>query len=261
MAKSTPNTDANLPSITPERALSAFQKHYVSLAALRGRNYQEADQDEEEWKLFTESLTERAFGNSSSNLHKYYGARSAGNYNAFRRGSPVPHERRQSNFEARLQAYEAFMKSCISELELMLPEKDLVGHYEPGQEYEFYRDLKSISERANNNILIVEPYIAAEVIDVYLGSVSRSVQIGILTASIPQVVLTVAQKYATGGNLQVRTTNGIHDRVVFVDDRVWMVGQSLKDAAKKKPTYIVEHDAALVRPAYDNIWRAATRAV
>jgi hypothetical protein len=35
-------------------------------------------------------------------------------------------------------------------------------------------------------------------------------------------------------------------------------GQSIKDAAKKKPTYIIEQDGTLVRPIYENIWNGAT---
>jgi hypothetical protein len=47
--------------------------------------------------------------------------------------------------------------------------------------------------------------------------------------------------------------------VIFVDQRAWVCGQSLKDAAKKKPTYVVEiEDAGLMRPAYENIWNSAT---
>jgi hypothetical protein len=68
----------------------------------------------------------------------------------------------------------------------------------------------------------------------------------------------LALKYAAGGNLHFRSSNAIHDRVIFADDRVWLTGQSIKDAAKKKPTYIVEHDEKLQRAIYEPIWTAAT---
>jgi hypothetical protein len=64
-----------------------------------------------------------------------------------------------------------------------------------------------------------------------------------------------------GSNLEVRTTSAIHDRVIFADKRVWMIGQSLKDAAKKKPTYIVEHDWTLAGPAYETIWNNAHQVI
>jgi hypothetical protein len=50
----------------------------------------------------------------------------------------------------------------------------------------------------------------------------------------------------------------IHDRVIFVDKRVWLSGQSIKDAAKKKPTYIVEHDEPPMREIYERIWQSAS---
>ena len=44
----------------------------------------------------------------------------------------------------------------------------------------------------------------------------------------------LGHKYVTGGNFQLRSSTAIHDRVIFQDNRVWVIGQSLKDAAKKK---------------------------
>jgi len=35
------------------------------------------------------------------------------------------------------------LRSSITELELMMPEPQLTGAYQPGDEYEFYRDLKT----------------------------------------------------------------------------------------------------------------------
>jgi hypothetical protein len=95
------------------------------------------------------------------------------------------------------------------------------------------------------------------VFDLYADGIDRNIQFRILTNNLPSDALTVAQKYAGGGNLALRTTNAIHDRVIFADDRVWIVGQSLKDAAKKKATYIVEHDVTLMRPVYQDIWDKA----
>jgi hypothetical protein len=58
-----------------------------------------------------------------------------------------------------------------------------------------------------------------------------------------------------GGNLEFRSSTSIHDRVLFVDNRVWLSGQSFKDAARKTPAYIVEHNESLMRPPYEQIWR------
>jgi hypothetical protein len=42
----------------------------------------------------------------------------------------------------------------------------------------------------------------------------------------------------------MRSSNGVHDRVVFADDKCWVIGQSIRDAAVKRPTYIVERSGA-----------------
>src|SRR5262249_8071727 len=155
--------------------------------------------DEDEWENLTEKLTIRAFGSDSANVHNFYHARSAGVQVAtFGRG--VDHGRRQANFVARIRAYEAFLKSCLSELEIDLPEAEIKGVYEPGQEYEFYRDVKAVLEMATKEIFITDPYINAEVFGVYAGSIPRTVSFRLLTnrANIPSAVLSLAQKYAAG---------------------------------------------------------------
>ena len=50
----------------------------------------------------------------------------------------------------------------------------------------------------------------------------------------------------------------VRDRVIFADDRFWVVGQSIEDAARKKPTCTVEHpSAATMKGIYDPILASA----
>jgi hypothetical protein len=162
------------------------------------------------------------------------------------------------NFEARVQAYEAALRSSISELELDLPKAEIQGVYEAGQEYEIYRDLTACLKLGQKEIFVIDPYLSREIFEVYANAISRRVAFRLLSGNVPSDVQVVAQKYASGGNLSFRTTNVVHDRVVFADNRVWVIGQSIKDAAKKKPTYIVEHDEPLMRNIYEDIWNKAT---
>jgi len=111
---------------------------------------------------------------------------------------------------------------------------------------------------AQKEISVIDPYLSTEIFDVYAKAVPRSVMFHLLSANVPADVQTLAQKYASGGNFAFRTTNAIHDRVLFADSRVWVIGQSIKDAAKKKPTYIIEHDEPLMRNIYEDIWNKAT---
>lgn len=246
------------PDLPPEKAYSLLKKQLEALQSLKGHDYQEAEAAEDEWYNLTEKLVMRSFGSESPNHQNFRSGRSAGEPRMVPYDAGVPHGLYQRNFEARLQAYEAALRSCISELEIDLPEVGIKGVYEPGQEYEFYRDVTACLKLAQKEIFVIDPYLNLEILNVYASAIPRSVSFRLLSANVPTDVKTLAQKYAAGGNLDFRSSGAIHDRVLFADDRVWLIGQSLKDAARKKPTYIVEHDASLQRPIYELIWQAAT---
>ena len=164
----------------------------------------------------------------------------------------------QGNFEARIKEYGALLKSLLAELELDLPEREILGVYEPGEEYEFYHDLKTILQMGTHDVFVIDPYADLNLFDIYAGGISRQAKFRLLSNKIQSDVVAVAQMYASGGNFSLRSSDKIHDRVIFVDERVWLAGQSIKDAAKKKPTYIVEHAESLMRAVYEPIWAQAT---
>jgi hypothetical protein len=89
-----------------------------------------------------------------------------------------------------------------------------------------------------------------------------SVAVRVLTNQVGDALQLVADKFTKRGKFELRSSADVHDRVVFADDRCWVVGQSIKDAAKKKPTYIVEHSgAATMRGIYEPIWTSAMSVV
>jgi len=151
------------------------------------------------------------------------------------------------------------LKSSLAELELMMPEPELAGAYEPGDEYQFYRDLKTIVGFATSDLFIIDNYLDSQLFDVYMENVDSSVSVRVLTHQVSDSLRIVAEKYAKQANFEMRSSNDVHDRVVFSDDRCWVIGQSIKDAARKKPTYIVEHSgAATMKQIYELIWASAT---
>ena len=249
------DTPADLP---PEKAYSVLKAQLAKLQDLKGRNYQEVEATEDEWYNLTSKLVMRSFGSGSPNYSNFMHGRSAGEHYITPFGDGIDHRLNQRNFEARQQAYEAALRSCISELELDLPDTGIKGVYEPGEQYEFYRDVTACLKLAQKEIFVIDPYLNAEIFDVYASTIPRSITFRLLSANVPADVKILAQKYAAGGNFTFRSSNSIHDRVLFADSRVWLTGQSLKDAATKKPTYIVEHDEPLMRGVYESIWQAAT---
>jgi hypothetical protein len=254
--KAQPSTIAT--TLEPERAHDAIKKQLALLQGMRGKSYIEADQEEMEWRTFTENVIELSFGKPSSTMENFYRARSAGNYRMVMFGEPEPHDENQRHFEMRINALEAFLNACLSQLELRMPKREILGHYEAGQQYEFYRDLKLVLAKAGASVMIIDAYLGVDIFDLYAGGISRSTALRMLTNRVKPDVLTVAQKYAAGGNFQLRISDQIHDRLIFIDNRVWLIGQSIKDAASNKPTYIVEHDATVMKPTYETLWASAT---
>lgn len=251
-------TPADLP---PEKAHALLTVQLEKLQAFRGRNYQEAEAEEEEWSQLTEKIIIRSFGSDSPNHDNFLMALHAGEHYMRLPGGPIPHGLYQQNFESRQKACLAALRSSIAELAIDLPDAGIKGTYDAGEQYEYYRDVTACLKLAQKEILIVDPYLSRELFEVYADAITRGIVFRLLSSNVPADVLTVAKKYATGGNLDFRTSKSFHDRVMFVDNRVWVSGQSIKDAASKKPTYIVELDEPSMRQIYEQIWSSASKLI
>jgi hypothetical protein len=232
-----------------------LKRQLAALDKLRGKKYYEVEHEEEEWKNLTLNILIHGFGEDSENVSQFYQARSAGEHYIGRMSPGLI----QQNFQRRIEAFAAMLKSSLAELELMMPEPELAGAYEPGDEYQFYRDLKTIVGFATSDLFIIDNYLDTQLFDVYMENVAPSVAVRVLTSQVADALRAVAEKYAKKGSLELRSSKDVHDRVVFSDDRCWVIGQSIKDAARKKPTYIVEHSgAATMKGIYEGIWASAT---
>jgi|GEM_PF-4941319 len=142
------------------------------------------------------------------------------------------------------------------------PEPEIAGVYEPGDEYKFYKELKTLVGFATRALLIIDNYLDTELFDVYMENAHRGLPTRVLTNQVRGSLKTVAEKFSRQGNFELRSSDDVHDRVIFADDRCWVIGQSIKDAAKKKPTYIVEHSRPLtMRTIYERIWTNASSIV
>ena len=215
--------------MSPERALRALTQQLDELQKLKNRNYEEADAEETEWTHLTQNIIEAAFGDDSSNLHKFYAATHAGHHNVF----GIDEEQRQNNFVSRTKEFEALLRALIRTLQFQLPEEEIKGVYEAGDEYAFYRDLSSIVATATKEIFIVDAYLDEKIFNLYVDKVPAGAAVRILSNKIGSNVHTIATMYSKNRPLELRSSAESHDRVIFIDQRCWVAGQSIKDAAKR----------------------------
>jgi hypothetical protein len=245
------------PTVAPDRALRALTQQLDSLQKLKNRNYQEVEAEETEWTHLTQSIIEAACGDPSSGLDRFHMAAHAG-VHIMGRTSPQEH---QNNFESRVREYDALLRSMISVFRLQLPEEEIKGVYEPGEQYAFYRDLTSLVATVTTEIFIVDAYLDEQIFNLYVDKVPASATVRILSNKIGANVETVAKMCVKSRPLELRSSADVHDRAVFLDQRGWVTGQSIKDAARKKPTYLIELGEPLLSAARDihnRIWATAT---
>ena len=151
---------------------------------------------------------------------------------------------------------------AIADLELDAPDKERVV-FAAGEVYDFFRKLNQVIESAETSIFIVDPYLDHTVFDRYLISRKQNVTVRLLLKANANTIKPAAERYIQqyGEVLKIKTSNQIHDRVIFIDRVCWIVGQSLKDAAEAKPTYLVALPPDIIDDklrVYEDIWNKAS---
>lgn len=112
--------------------------------------------------------------------------------------------------------------------------------YGVGEQYDLWKDLRSILRRSKRQVFVVEPHPNEEIFTLYLDSVPVGIDIRILVNQLHGKFMEVAKKFALKYSVTVKQSSEIHDRHIFVDNRAWVIGSSIKDAAVRKPTYMIE---------------------
>ncbi len=152
---------------------------------------------------------------------------------------------------------------AIADLELDTP-KLANQAFAPGAVYDFFKALSAALGSATTSIFIIDPYLDEQIFDTYLASVPAGLSVRLLAHKYGNLLKPAVQKFSAqhGTNVSVRISPEFHDRIVFVDDlSCWVMGQSIKDAAKAKPTYLLPLPpdiAKLKQSHYEAIWQQAT---
>ena len=153
---------------------------------------------------------------------------------------------------------------AIADLELEIP-ADVEVSFGAGEVYNFFQALNKVIASAETSIFIVDPYLDHTVFDHYLASRAEKVSVKLLLNFKSENLIPAAEKYNSqhGNVLELRKSKKLHDRVVFVDGYVcWLIGHSIKDAAKAKPTYLVQLPPDVVPDKlsnYEEIWSSAEK--
>ena len=129
---------------------------------------------------------------------------------------------------------------ALADLQLNTPSKpDQV--FGPGAVYDFFKALKDVLSTAEISVMVVDPYLDDQVFDTYISGIGPSINAKLLTTKTGDQFKPALDRYQAQHSqiIQVRKTKAIHDRVVMIDGRsCWVLGQSINNAAKSKPTYI-----------------------
>jgi hypothetical protein len=151
------------------------------------------------------------------------------------------------------------IQRAITSLQNLLP--DTKEHvFRSGETYDFFKALKGIVKSARSKLLVIDPYMDAETFDGYLNSLSPGVEVRLLANRYESDLKVAAERFRTQYQckLEVRKSNLLHDRFIFVDrNQCWALTASIKDAAKKSPTCLLPLSSVIAAEnldQYESIW-------
>ncbi len=132
-----------------------------------------------------------------------------------------------------------------------------------GRVFDYFDEIRKVVELATQDVFFIDPYLDAEFVAKYLGHAADGVAIRLLTKHKLDTLLPAVKAFAQQHEkpISVRSTEGIHDRYVFVDrESCYQSGASFKDGAKKAPTTLTQVTDAFeaMLTTYESMWDTAT---
>jgi hypothetical protein len=154
------------------------------------------------------------------------------------------------------------LNRAIADLELQVPTIGS-GTTGPGAIFDFTKVLRELLASAMESILIVDPVLDEQVFTGYLSSIQPQVVIRLLVREKadslkPAMDAIVTQKKLP---LELRESDGVHDRIVCIDGRsCWVSGQPMKISVRTKQSYLAPlaaEVAELKLNYYQGVWGSA----
>ena len=137
-------------------------------------------------------------------------------------------DRRLSQYDKRLDAHERQIDFFIQS---NLPPKQ--GIFFDGQIYDAYTFVADLVRKAQRRIVLIDNYIDDTVLTL-LDKRMNGVDATIYTSRISQQLqLDITRHNSQYPAIDVRTFSKTHDRFLITDDKVYLIGASIKDLGKK----------------------------
>jgi|GEM_PF-6876836 len=171
------------------------------------------------------------------------------------------------NPESAIEEIEFIKNKIWNKIEIQLDSEDNTLEeriYDENSPFDFHNDIRDIINLAENEVFIVEPYIDEDLLEITLRGIKNSINIRILSNlhNPKGKFVKISNKFISQhkGSFDVRETDRVHDRGIFIDKAMgWVIGQSLKQGGKK-PTYIVKlRDSKKLESVYDKIFFNSTK--
>ena len=156
--------------------------------------------------------------------------------------------------------------------ELSVPSALQGAFIPPGDTWNGYAALVRILQDECDSLLIVDPYISADIFPEFMPHASARSGVRILTTKqtkLHEALLASAEKWKQTHPLPTESvevryaeTAALHDRLLIIDNKeAWLVSQSIKDIAKRSPASVTRADAEIAimkAQFYDALWSTST---
>lgn len=127
------------------------------------------------------------------------------------------------------------------------------------QTHDFDKFLRSAFSSATTSVSVADAYVDDTIFDNLLDQIPVGVEIRLIhnkkQGSFDARVVRFATQYA---KFQTKAYVELHDRFLIVDGQGYVVGPSLKDAARKSPALLVSlsaADSAKLQQFFEELWR------
>ena len=135
------------------------------------------------------------------------------------------YEQRMTKLENRMDALELELKRAEP-----LPEQLFCE----GQFFDAYNFFCDLIRKAKRRVYLIDNYVNDSVLTMF-DKRGKNVAARIYTGKFPkQLQLDLARHNAQYPPIEIVNYPSVHDRFLIIDDIVWLVGASMKDAGKKK---------------------------